>query len=519
MRFRFVVRLLLVAIVLGVFQRGTAQAATSQIIINQVRTDGTNVAGAPAKEYIELYNASTAAVNLAGWTVEYARSAAKLTTGSCTAISWAVVDPSVNVKEVALSGRVAAKATVLVPITGLLDDKAGSVRVVQPPGAANPTSVVHDMVGWGNAAEPAKCAEQTQAAVPLATQRLVRCIAAGAPSDTNNNAKDFVMRTDAQTAAPTCQAPVSKPTPPPAKPVPPCQKIQISEIVANPKGDDAGREYIELHNTSQYPQTPKDCNLQVGSKTFSITNMQFAADEYRVLYSRQTGLALANTGSEVALVTPTEELAVTYPALVDDHAWAAIDGSWQLTASATPGLPNVFVEGGRGGGDVEESLLPCPPGKFRNPATNRCKTVATATGVLTPCKTGQARNPETNRCRSIVFAASGALTPCNPGQERNPATNRCRSVVAASATLKPCDPGEERNPETNRCRKVEGNTLGTATAAPDGRQEKKMPTVSFAILGGVIAAAVGYGLFEYRTDIRNKLAAVRARIFSDQSGK
>jgi hypothetical protein len=47
-----------------------------------------------------------------------------------------------------------------------------------------------------------------------------------------------------------------------------------------------------------------------------------------------------------------------------------------------------------------------------------------------------------------------ALAPCPPGKERNPATNRCRTVKARKAkakTLKNCPPDKIRNPTTNRC--------------------------------------------------------------------
>ena len=52
-----------------------------------------------------------------------------------------------------------------------------------------------------------------------------------------------------------------------------------------------------------------------------------------------------------------------------------------------------------------------------------------------------------------------ALAPCPPGKERNPATNRCRTVKARKAkakTLKNCPPDKIRNPTTNRCVKRTG---------------------------------------------------------------
>ena len=62
------------------------------------------------------------------------------------------------------------------------------------------------------------------------------------------------------------------------------------------------------------------------------------------------------------------------------------------------------------------------------------------------------------------------IKPCPPGKERNPATNRCRKIQNNVVTnvnrrntrkkqrtplsKRPCPPGKERNPVTKRCRKI-----------------------------------------------------------------
>ena len=73
--------------------------------------------------------------------------------------------------------------------------------------------------------------------------------------------------------------------------------------------------------------------------------------------------------------------------------------------------------------------------------------------MLKPCRDDQYRNPETNRCKSIA-SASSTLKPCAADQYRNPETNRCKKISSSSSSLKPCRSDQERNPETNRCKKV-----------------------------------------------------------------
>jgi hypothetical protein len=71
-----------------------------------------------------------------------------------------------------------------------------------------------------------------------------------------------------------------------------------------------------------------------------------------------------------------------------------------------------------------------------------------------------------------------ALKPCPPGKERNPATNRCRKIQTVSTPkkpkkpqLKPCPVGKERNPATNRCRKIQ--TVSKPKAKPTSLPKPK----------------------------------------------
>lgn len=49
----------------------------------------------------------------------------------------------------------------------------------------------------------------------------------------------------------------------------------------------------------------------------------------------------------------------------------------------------------------KKALEPCPPGKFRNKFTNRCKEIPDVKGKK-QCKANQILNPETGKCVSIT---------------------------------------------------------------------------------------------------------------------
>lgn len=191
------------------------------------------------------------------------------------------------------------------------------------------------------------------------------------------------------------------------------------------------------------------------------------------------------------------------------QAWAfdVSDNVWKWTTEPTPfDAPSVFPV------PVAEvplvavisTLVPCNEDQYRSEETNRCRTIISTTSSLVPCSEGQYRSEETNRCRSVVSALS-ALVPCDEGQDRNPLTNRCRSTVIAASTLQPCSEDQERNSETNRCR----NTIKSVPAAAfaiEPIQQTGQAFVGWWALGGVGLLAVGYGAWEWRSEM---LGAIR----------
>jgi hypothetical protein len=84
-----------------------------------------------------------------------------------------------------------------------------------------------------------------------------------------------------------------------------------------------------------------------------------------------------------------------------------------------------------------KTLKPCPPGKQRNPLTNRCINVKATTTTIrnaplphTPLVIApETHNKTVNKMTTVKKATTvKTLTPCPEGKERNPLTNRCINI-------------------------------------------------------------------------------------------
>lgn len=305
--------------------------------------------------------------------------------------------------------------------------------------------------------------------------------------------------------------------------VPGAPTLQIVEVVArhaecapNDMSVVCG-DYLKLRNNGEHAIDTSLYRLRTDSGT-SISGNAFALDgllepgAYLTVFMRDDGERLNVTDGggyawledAAGLAQYYDETMIQYPSASSTSkiGWAWVldpaDGAWKWTSTPQPDadnlvtVPVVVV--------ASEAVSECPAGKYRNPETNRCRSVEEAVNVLAQCEEGKERNPVTNRCRSVASLASTALSPCDEGQERNPATNRCRSVLAASQTLTPCQTGYERNPETNRCKKILiGSTPATTPAA--ALESGGGSTLATALIITTGLGAVGYGVYEWRSEL------------------
>lgn len=462
---------------------------SADVVISEVIA-GTS-AGA-SQEMVELYNAGGVDIYLSNWKVAFVSSS------------------NVQKDMVTLSGILPHGQVAILASSGfqLPDGKVANWIFADSSMTynghliiKNQQDTVVDMVGWGTALS---FEGQTVAMLSggKSLHRYSDCN--GNLVDADNNSLDFYIDQNPSPGSITtatlsaCDVGQAKSSD--------CELAIITEILPNPAGTDSGNEYIEIFNPGPDAIDMAGCSLSVDGKTFDFsTGTVLQAGEYRAFYDDLTGLTLPNSaGGQVSLYSDNVESVVEYPGnLSDDISWVLIDSVWQQTNQLTPHASNLaplVVVGGQGADELES----CPEGKYRNPETNRCKTIEN--NELQACDVGQERNPETNRCRK-AGSDSSSLAPCEQGQERNPETNRCRKIAGAS-TLAPCQPGYERNPETNRCRKV--GSSGATSALTNTAIASQNP-VSYPVIGITSALAMGYGVFEYRHDIRNWLSRLRSK--------
>ncbi len=291
--------------------------------------------------------------------------------------------------------------------------------------------------------------------------------------------------------------------------------VVINEFVSDPVGlESDGGEFIELYNPASEPAALLGCHVRASKSSAELA--VFTSSDiiqpggYFVIYTIDK---LTNASGNITFSTASSDDIVDYSNVHEGESFSYFADGWKVTNSLTPNAANQYrlndEEVTNVSVDADTAVLaPCPAGKYRNPATNRCRTIESADAELTPCDEGETRNPETNRCRKITLATA-SLAACPAGQERNPSTNRCRKIAGTSDDVKPCEAGYERNPETNRCRKLataKGAVAGAATASPS------MSRLDLRIILVVLALAIGYGIYEYRTDMTNVCRKITAKL-------
>ena len=189
------IRLLLALVVAGaVLAVPFAHGATSSVVVSQIFAGGGNAGASYTNDFVELFNRGSAAVDLTGWTIQYA--SASSTSWQTTAIGGSIGPGRYYLVQLASTASVgsplpAADATG----TTNLASTGGKVALVRDTaaltcgasaGSCSTAALVEDLVGYGSATDyegvgPAPALSSTIAAVR----------GGGGCSDTNANASDF----------------------------------------------------------------------------------------------------------------------------------------------------------------------------------------------------------------------------------------------------------------------------------------------------------------------------------------
>jgi hypothetical protein len=195
----------------GVLAVPAARSASPDVVVSQVFAGGGN-AGAPyANDFVELFNRGSSAVDVSGWTVQYA--SASGSTWQVTALTGSIAPGRHYL--VGLASAAAVGAALPTPdATGTtnLAVSGGKVAIVRDAtaltcgataGSCSAVASVADLVGYGTAAD-----HEGTAAAPAIDNTTAAIRASGGCTDTDANATDFTAETPAprntSSAATTC---------------------------------------------------------------------------------------------------------------------------------------------------------------------------------------------------------------------------------------------------------------------------------------------------------------------------
>jgi hypothetical protein len=195
-----------------------AHSASPDVVVSQVYAGGGNAGASFTHDFVELFNRGTSAVDLAGWTLQYA--SASGTTWQATALQGSIQPGRYYL--VQLDSAAAVGSPLPTPdATGTtsLANAGGKVAVVRDAtaltcggsaGSCSDGARIADLVGWGSAADH----EGAAAAPALGNTSAALRNGAGC-SDTDDNAADFTSPAPSPRSSAT-QAAVCTSEPPPA---------------------------------------------------------------------------------------------------------------------------------------------------------------------------------------------------------------------------------------------------------------------------------------------------------------
>ncbi|HUS26023.1 MAG TPA: lamin tail domain-containing protein [Nevskiaceae bacterium] len=460
----------------GLFVAPTAVSAAEaapSVLITEVQT-GTKLGA--TQEFIELYNAGDAPVDLSGWQVWYltakavnpdkpaARGVIKLANARLPAGGYYVLSGSKT--------YVADTANQFYAAT--LAAAGGHVRLLAPDSAGNCRLDVYDQVGWGTALHP----EGQAVGAPAKDASIQRAIdSAGMYIDADNNIHDFVASTtttpgvaNAQTLSASNAAPASilpvitdpycKPnaagTPGMGSDTPAASANVglsvpfITELLPNPASPqtDSHDEFIELYNANDTAFDLGGYKLQVGvGATHNYTfpaGSSVAPRTFKAFFAAETGLGLSNSGGQVKLLDSNGTAVMQsepYDTAGSGQAWVLANGAWYWTSSPTPNTNNL---------------------------------------VTTPIVTASTKKPKASPAVKAPKTAA-ASTKAAAGKVKAATLTKAKKSKASDAAKA---------------------TVATTTA------EAGTP-IHPAILALTAVFALLYGAYEYRNDLANKLHQLR----------
>ena len=213
-RIRLLVLLMLAATVLTT---SSAHSASSDIVVSQVYSGGGNAGASYTNDFVELFNPSTAAIDITGWTIQYASAAS--TTWQATALSGSI--PAGRYYLVQLASAAAVGAPLPTPDASgttnfaVSGGKVALVRGTTPltcgtsAGSCSSNPLVADLLGYGSATD-----YEGAAAAPALSSTTAALRAGAGCTDTGDNSADFIETAPTPRNSSTAAAPCTAPPPP-----------------------------------------------------------------------------------------------------------------------------------------------------------------------------------------------------------------------------------------------------------------------------------------------------------------
>jgi hypothetical protein len=175
-----------------------AGAGASGVVVSQIYGGGGNAGATFRNDYVEFFNAGTGAVDLSGWTVQYATAAG--TTWQTTALSGTIAPGRYYLVQLASNSDVGA---VLPPAeaigTSNLGATSGKIALVRgaaaltcgaSAGSCSADPLVEDFVGYGSASD-----FEGAGSAPGLSNTAAALRASDGCTDTGDNATDFAAGT------------------------------------------------------------------------------------------------------------------------------------------------------------------------------------------------------------------------------------------------------------------------------------------------------------------------------------
>lgn len=168
-------------------------AAASTVVVSQIFGGGGNTGAAYTHDFVELFNRGSSAVELSGWTLQYATAAG--TSWQATPLAGSIPAGGYYLVQLA-SGGTAGSPLPPADAVGTANAAAGNGKFAlvrdaaaltcgASPGSCSANPLVEDLVGYGTATD------YEGAAAPALSSTSAGIRAAGGCSDTDSNAADF----------------------------------------------------------------------------------------------------------------------------------------------------------------------------------------------------------------------------------------------------------------------------------------------------------------------------------------